>query len=535
MSRDDDGAGYVTSEMPRITVMGGVARMDADTVDMAQAAGLVSTAAGHLASAQLRCHQILTRIAHLEVLDALGWGSLADAPSASASLHLDHAQTSVTLAASALLLQIRDLEQLAVSTFGAAASYGEAEAAAEGGMLDVAGGVSSWFVFSPFGLASTLGISVAQADGTSWRDRAAGGLGGVLGSLNPVRDPFSTPGVGDASALVGAGYRHLAQGTGPGTLTLKHLLGLSPQPGAALDYRPGHLVETTKTVAPITSALDAADAIADLPQKSVSVLRTTHLDGTETWAVFVRGTDDWAPGSTSPFSGEGNFDLMAGTPSGGTALVESALQQAGVPVGAAVGLYGHSAGGIIAMRLSDDPVFRRRYDLRSVTTFGSPTATLTQTSPVPTLHVENNQEAVASLDASVSPATTDRVTVSADLPGLAIGEAHSMSTHREVLDSAIRQGSPAVLYAVEQQQAMLGGPASAGSTTLPLPDVEITVFSPGPPPAVAAATAVPSPAPQCVPSDAWAPLPAPTVRTLPSGTPTLGALPLPVPTLPGGG
>lgn len=535
MSRDDEGSGYTTSTTPRITVTGGVARMDADTADMVRAAGLVSTAAWHLTSARLRCQQVLTRIAHLELLGALGWTSGPAAPDVTAALHLDHARSSVAVAVSALLLQVKDLEELAVSTFGAAERYGDAEAAAESGMLDVAGGVSSWFVLSPAGLASTLAFSMAQAGGTSWRDRVIGGLGGVLGAFDPTRDLLSTPGVDNASALVGAGYQVFARNPALGALGLKHLLGLPLQPAARLDYRPGHLVETTRTVAPITTALDAADAVGDLPERSVSVLRTTASDGSERWAVFVRGTDDWAPGASSPFSGQGNFDLIAGTPSDGTALVEAAMQQAGVPVGAAVGLYGHSAGGIIAMRLSDDPVFRRRYDLRSVATFGSPTATLGQTSPVPTLHVENNQELVSSLDASVSRPSTERVTVSADLPGRGILDAHSMTTHREVLDTAIRQGSPAVLFAAEQQQAMLGAPAFAGSTTLPLPDVEITVFTPGPPPTLTALWPAPTPGPQCLPS--LTPWPAPMSPADGLSGPSLRTVPLlpAAPPLPAGG
>ncbi|PFG34976.1 hypothetical protein [Sanguibacter antarcticus] len=507
MSSDGSDTGHATSDITRITVTGGVSPMSADTTDMAQAALLVSTAASRLASARLHCLQLAARIADIEALRWFGWGSMGDeAPGSAAMVHLDLAQSSANLAAAALALQIADLDELAASTLGAADLYSEAEASAGEQMLDVAGGLASWFVLAPVGLVATLAIGTAQSAGTSWWDRAAGGASAVLGSARLLRDPFSTPGVDDASAVLGAGYGLLAQNTGLASLRLKNLRGLPLTPQPRLDYRPGHLVETTTTVAPITSVLDAADAVADLPERSVSVLRTTHLDGTETWAVFVRGTDDWAPGSTSPFSGAANLDLLSGAPSDGMALVESALQQAGAPVGAAVGLYGHSQGGIVAMRLSDDPAFRRRYDLRSVTTFGSPVATLTQSTPVPTLHVENNQELVSSADASVSPGSTQRVTVSADLPDGHDGSAHSMGTHRQVLDAAIRSGDPAVAVAVEQQQAVLGGPAYAGSTTLPLPDVEITVFSPGAapgpiatPPALVAPTDGPS-----VLTDLWA-------------------------------
>ncbi|MEP7762770.1 hypothetical protein [Sanguibacter sp. 25GB23B1] len=503
MSADSaDGTGRGSSSITQITVIGGVTRMDADTVSMAEAARLVATAASHLASARLRCTHMIARIGDLTMLETFGWGPLAETldqnPGSNAALHLDQAETSLVLARTALALQKTDLEDLSVSTLGAADRYSEAEETVAAGLLDAAGGVSTWSLLSPFALqsalafASTATIGAARSDATSWRDRVVGGGAAVVGGLNPRRDPFSTPGADDASMVLGAGAGWFARWTGPGSQRLKGLLGAPVTPRPALDYRPGHLVQSTRTVPPITSALDAADAVGDLPDRSVSVLRSTHLDGTETWAVFVRGTDDWGLGSDSPFSGEANLDLMAGGRSEGMTLVESALQQAGAPVGAAVGLYGHSQGGIVAMRLSDDPVFRKRYDLRSVTTFGSPTATLTQSSPVPTLHVENNQEWVSSADASVSRGTTDRVTVSADLPDGYTGSPHSMSTHREVLGAAVVQGDPAVLVAVEQQQAVLGGPAFAGSTTLPLPDVEITVFSPGPPTAQA-------PAPGAVP------------------------------------
>lgn len=503
MSRDDAGGGHGAGDDTQITVIGGTTRTDADTADIAQAAALVSTASDHLASARQRCLQLVVRIGHVEALARLGWGSLGDeVPGSLRMVHLDQAQSNVHLAASALALQAADLDELAASTLGAAELYGAAETAAGDRMLDVAGGLSSWLVFSPFGLAATLAVGTAQSAGTSWRDRAVGGLSATVGSLNVARNPFSTPGVDDAAVVLGAGLGVFARGVHPGVQGLKSVLGLPPVPQRTLDYRPGHLVESTTTVPAITSVLDAADAVGDLPDRSVSVLRSTHLDGTETWAVFVRGTDDWAPGSSSPFSGSANLDLMAGGTSDGMALVESALQQAGAPLGAAVGLYGHSQGGIVAMRLSDDPVFRRRYDLRSVTTFGSPTATLPQSAPVPTLHVENNQEGVSSADASVSPGTDRRVTVSADLPDGYAGSAHSMSTHREVLAAAVMQGDPALLVAVEQQQAVLGGLAFAGSTTLPLPDVELTVFSPGPPAAQGAGSGA---APPPTVTGTWAP------------------------------
>lgn len=480
-----------------IAVFGGITGIAANTADMEVAASLVRSAATSLDDALAQCAHLLTGLALCRVRAAIGMVSPGHDPMV--ALHLDHAVDGVDLLMGALRLCGRDLDTLATGTLDAAAVYGEAEAQAGGGFLDVLGGLFSiGGGMTPGAGLITAGIGAAQSGGTSWKDNLAGGVGAFVGRFQPFRNPFSTPGIDDAAGVIRFG-----SGLYSGTI------GGRQQP---MDLRPGHLVERTVMEQPLMSPGQAGHALAEVasdehPPGTVMIQKITQPDGTETWAVLIPGTKDWAPGSAQPFDLDGNLDLMSGRRTDGMQMVEAAMQQAGIPVGARVGFYGHSQGGITAMALADDPVLRRRYDLQSVTTYGSPVSRMELSDPVPTLHLENTSEVVTSLDAAGPPDAVDRVTISAEVSGLGVIEAHDPRTHAQVLHEAVLSGDAAVLHAVEQQSAVLHEEQFFGSTAPRPPDVETMYFSPAPPvtpppssppPPVCAAPGGPGPA---VPAD----------------------------------
>ncbi|MBI9115709.1 hypothetical protein [Sanguibacter suaedae] len=480
-----------------IQVIGGVGGIAASTQDMESAAALVRSAVQHLDDARSRCAMMVADLALLRFRTVLT--PSADGDGSMTRLYIDSAIDTVSSLSSALSLQVADLETLASGVLNASVVYGSAEASVQHQYLDLLGGTSSW---NPMLHGLTITSGIVQSSGTSWKDKAAGGLGAWIGSYNLFRNPFTTPGVDDAARVLKPAYslptflgRLGSFRPGDSWTTLK-------APPSVLDLQAGHLTERRTLEPPVTSVTQAAQQIGTLgpgggvhPPGTVKVQRIDQPDGSETWSVLIPGTDDWTPGADSVFAGEANLDLMGYGEGRGMDLVESALMQAGAPVGATVGLYAHSQGGIVAMELADDDTFRRRYTLSNVTTFGSPVAHITPAQPVPTLHVENNQELVSSLDQGVSPDLLDRVTVSADVPTSDVLEAHSPFTHATVLDTAIAGGDPSVLAAVEQQEAVLGRtPGSVGATSLPQRQVETFYLSPG----FTTAATDPSGAPVCV-------------------------------------
>ena len=486
-----------------LTVTGGAGGQAANTADIATSAALVAAAAVHLDDARRRCGLLAAATQSAYAQHCLDPSPTRDPVR---GLHLRTAIDALSLLDAALAAQVGRLQGLDQSTRTAGEVLEAAERTVLSGMWTAARTVDGWDL-NPIAFGRTMLFGALSATGGSAQERFIAGFGAGLGKYNLKRNFLRPPQTADAAELlhgVTAGY---AAWTVP--LTTLHLPGAGP--GTARDLRPGHLTERRSTTAPVTSVTGAMTAIAALPHETVEVQQVTHGDGRVTWAVFVRGTDDLTMGSTSPFSAQNNLVLAQGQRSEGMELVESAMVQAGIPVGAAVGIYGHSQGGTVAASLAADPTFRRRYDLRSVATFGSPVAAIVPATPVPMLSVQNQDEVVSSLAGAAPPDSPERVTIDADLPG-AFGRgptgtsAHSLDTHAAVLEVALDRDLPGIAVAVQQQGEVLGGPRAmvlgAGDPNVGRPvvaapvEVVTTRFSPGP---------VAAPAPACLPGTLAAP------------------------------
>lgn len=514
-----------------ITVTGGSGGQGANTADIATAAGLIGAAASYLADARTRCLQVTTMVMAACVQHLVDFSPTRDPVR---GIYLKAAGDAALLLGSALKTQETSLLGLDRRTRTAGQVLDDAEQSVRSSMWNAYRTVDGWDL-GPMGFGRTVLTAGLSVPGGSFQERLVAGFGAGLGKYNFSRDLFRPPQTSDGAAVLQRGGSFYSGWTWPSTAV--HLPGAGLEP--AHDLRPGHLAERRTMAAPVTSLTGATGAIDDLPHETIAIQRIPHEDGSVTWAVFIRGTDDLTIGSNSPFSAENNLVLAQGERSTGMDLVESAMQQAGIPVGAAVGLYGHSQGGTVAASLAADSTFRRRYDVRNVATFGSPVAAIVPDRPVPFLSVENEDEVISSLAGAAPPDSPERVTITADLPGGPdlpgvpgpdrAHSAHSLTTHGGVVDLALARGLPGVAEAVEAQSAVLGDPGvgvmpagtpEAGRIVVTPPDlVETMYFSPAP----VAAAVLPAPPPGSVSGDACLSgagiqAPSPVPPTLPDGS-----------------
>ncbi|SDB90784.1 hypothetical protein SAMN05216410_0846 [Sanguibacter gelidistatuariae] len=475
-----------------LTVTGGAGGQAANTADIATAAGLIAAAAAHLADARRRCAEVSAIVLAGYLQHCFDFSPTRDPVR---GIYLKGAADAAQLLGSALLAQEHRLLSLDRRTRTAGQVLDDAEQSVMSGMWNAARTVDGWDL-SPLAFGRTVVVGGMSVPGGSFQERFVAGIGAGIGKYNPSRNFLRPPGIADGAVVLARHASFYSGWTWPST-TL-HLPGAQPEPPR--DLRPGHLTERRVMAAPVTSVTGATAEINSLPAETIEIQKIPHDDGSVTWGVYIRGMDDLTIGSNSPFSLENNLVLAQGERSTGMDLVESAMQQAGIPVGAAVGLYGHSEGGTVAVSLAGDPTFRRRYDVRNVATFGSPTAGITLNPPVPMLSVQNQDEVISSLAGAAPPDSPERVTIAADLPGgpdlpgipgpERAHSAHSLTTHGEVLDLALARGVPGVAEAVEQQSAVLGdagvvvmpaGTPEAGRTVVTPPaTVETMYFSPGP-------------------------------------------------------
>ena len=130
---------------------------------------------------------------------------------------------------------------------------------------------------------------------------------------------------------------------------------------------------------------------------------TTGEDGTQTrsWTVDIRGTQSFTVGTDGPQDMLTNLQGVGGIDSDQFYAIQEAMKDAGIAPGEAVEFAGHSQGGIMAAQLAADPSVREHYNVVSVVTAGSPTATIAP-SDVPVLAYENSGDIVPGLDGNAT-------------------------------------------------------------------------------------------------------------------------------------
>lgn len=184
----------------------------------------------------------------------------------------------------------------------------------------------------------------------------------------------------------------------------------------ALDARTRSALEAMPAAAPdthytgVTTSADAIEHItqmhggdADNGEIAIEEHVTVGEDGTTTrsWTVDIRGTQSFFIGQTGPQDMTTNLQGVAGMSSDQLDAIKEAMSAAGIAPGEAVEFAGHSQGGIMAAQMAADPSVRARYNVVSVVTAGSPTATIAP-GDVPVLSYENSGDIVPGLDGNAT-------------------------------------------------------------------------------------------------------------------------------------
>ena len=213
----------------------------------------------------------------------------------------------------------------------------------------------------------------------------------------------------------GASYGVAVRGT-DGNTRVHHNEAAAHIPSGTLDARTRAALGEMPDAAPdthyegVTTSADAIEHItqmhggdADNGEIAIEEHVTVGEDGTTTrsWTVDIRGTQSFAIGQSGPQDMTTNLQGVAAMASDQLDAVMEAMEAAGISPEEAVEFAGHSQGGIMAAQLAADPAVRARYNVVSVVTAGSPTATVAP-SDVPVLSYENSGDIVPGLDGSAT-------------------------------------------------------------------------------------------------------------------------------------
>ena len=218
------------------------------------------------------------------------------------------------------------------------------------------------------------------------------------------------------------------------------------------------------TAADVIRYSDSLKAQDDDPSSGViSIVRTTHADGTSSWVVVVPGTTDWGLGDTNPQDLLTNLQAVAGAPNDLETSVVAAMRRAGIGPDDPVGIYGHSQGAIVASNIAADPTINERYNVTTLLTAGGPTAGADLPDHVHALHLENGADIVPGLDGAPTPRTPTRIVVTLDTTDSDLeGYPHGSLVYADAVEGM--SGDPAV-DAWTRQLESLTGTGEEGATT----------------------------------------------------------------------
>ena len=259
------------------------------------------------------------------------------------------------------------------------------------------------------GVAQSLaGLGVSQ-DLNSTSTQSASGVAALAAPL------FAYLGCVDLRLGHGLSCGIIVRGADGDTRVRTNGLG-SRIPSNALDARTRSALAAMPEAAPdthyegVTTSADAIEHITDMHggdadngEIAIEEHVTVGEDGatTRSWTVDIRGTQSFAIGQSGPQDMTTNLQGVAGMNSDQLDAIKEAMDAAGIAPGEAVEFAGHSQGGIMAAQMAADPDVRARYNVVSVVTAGSPTATIAP-SDVPVLAYENSGDIVPGLDGNAT-------------------------------------------------------------------------------------------------------------------------------------
>ena len=233
------------------------------------------------------------------------------------------------------------------------------------------------------GIAQSLAGRGVSQDLNSTSTQSASGVAAIIAPW--VAALYNRVGGGH-----GDSYGVVVRGT-DGNTRVHHSEAAARIPSGTLDARTRAALAAMPAAAPdthytgVTTSADAIEHItqmhggdADNGEIAIEEHVTVGEDGTTTrsWTVDIRGTQSFAIGESGPQDTTTNLQGVAGMSSDQLDAIKEAMNAAGIAPGEAVEFAGHSQGGIMAAQLAADPGVRARYNVVSVVTAGSPTATI---------------------------------------------------------------------------------------------------------------------------------------------------------------
>lgn len=258
------------------------------------------------------------------------------------------------------------------------------------------------------GIAQSLAGRGVSQDLNSTSTQSASGVAAIIAPW--VAALYNRVGGGH-----GDSYGVVVRGT-DGNTRVHHSEAAARIPSGTLDARTRAALAAMPAAAPdthytgVTTSADAIEHItqmhggdADNGEIAIEEHVTVGEDGTTTrsWTVDIRGTQSFAIGESGPQDTATNLQGVAGMSSDQLDAIKEAMNAAGIAPGEAVEFAGHSQGGIMAAQLAADPGVRARYNVVSVVTAGSPTATIAP-SDVPVLSYENSGDIVPGSDGNAT-------------------------------------------------------------------------------------------------------------------------------------
>lgn len=258
------------------------------------------------------------------------------------------------------------------------------------------------------GIAQSLAGRGVSQDLNSTSTQSASGVAAIIAPW--VAALYNRVGGGH-----GDSYGVVVRGT-DGNTRVHHSEAAARIPSGTLDARTRAALAAMPAAAPdthytgVTTSADAIEHItqmhggdADNGEIAIEEHVTVGEDGTTTrsWTVDIRGTQSFAIGESGPQDTTTNLQGVAGMSSDQLDAIKEAMDAAGIAPGEAVEFAGHSQGGIMAAQLAADPGVRARYNVVSVVTAGSPTATIAP-SDVPVLCYENSGDIVPGSDGNAT-------------------------------------------------------------------------------------------------------------------------------------
>jgi len=419
-----------------------------------------------------------------------------EVPSSHGVFYGDQARVDIELATARLAEIAHRAEMLQVVLRTAAQGYVVSERIVSAGVRGLQESAAQWVGSRVPGWLVTSGLVVSMAGGLWAGIRAAGGLGGVLGT------PFDKDGVPRASpflrehnylinnATTVSAIRAIAQATGPFVLgTMGMPAGTSPLLGARsfelgakaivaqgrslglFDETPVRLVET-RSLPVIGPPQDYVDRLARIPYfehesgPQVMIEKYSVSGEPDRFSVYVGGTVTFSPAATTePWDMTSNMLNATGAESGSVASVRAAMLAAGVDEGSPVQFTGYSQGGGTAARLAASGI----YNTQGLTTFGGPTGQVPLPDAFPVVIVEHSDDPVPALGGEQD--NTSAVLVRRDvfggtnLPHTYGVPSHHIEYYLQTARLMDESGSPQLDATLEKLDQFTAGATLGSSTT----------------------------------------------------------------------